>query len=169
MKSINEVIGQELQWVHPKVLRGEYELLEGDELYARYHSQSGSGSQVRVDTANGNWLIKRKGFSQAITVLAFDSQTELATINRSMSGKATLQTLDGHEYSWHCQSFWRDVWTWFNNENTPLLHMRRGSHIQLEPAAHNRPDLALLASLGLYLHKQQEEEATVASIVPIIV
>lgn len=169
MKSINERIGQELRWVHPKVLRGEYELREGDEVFARFQMKGGCGSQVCVETANGNWLIKRKGISQAITILTLDSQTELATINRSMSGKVTLRTLDGYEYSWRCTSFWRDIWTWFNIENTPLLHLRRGSHIQLEPAAHNLPDLALLATLGLYLHKQQEEEATVASIVPIIV
>jgi len=102
------------------------------------------------------------------TILDLDSQSELAIIKRSMSGQSTLFTLDGREYRWRCKSFWRDVWTWLNNEDTPLLHLMRGSRVQLEPAAQDLPDLALLATVGWYLHKQQEEEATVAAIVPII-
>ncbi len=86
-----------------------------------------------------------------------------------MSGQAILLTLDGREYRWRCTSFWRDIWTWFNNEDTPLLHLIRGSRIQLEPAAHDLSDLALLATVGWYLHKLQEEEATIAAVVPVIV
>jgi hypothetical protein len=168
MKSINECIGQELQWIHPNVLSGEYELRGGDELFARFQWKGAFRSQVCVETTNGNWKIVQKGMSQTITVLSLDTQTELATIKRSMSGKATLLTPDGRKYRWQCTSFWRDVWTWLNNEGTSLLHLIRGSRVQLEPAAQDLPDLALLTTLSWYLHKQQEEEATVAAIVPII-
>jgi hypothetical protein len=168
MKSINECIGQELQWVHPNMFSGEYELRGGDELFARLHWKGTFSSQFCVETTNGNWKIVQKRMSQAITVLSPDTQTELATIKRSMSGQATLLTLDGREYRWHCTSFWRDVWTWLNNEGTPLLHLTRGSRVQLEPAAQDLPDLALLTTLGWYLHKRQEEDATVAAIVPFI-
>ena len=168
MKTIHEYKDQELQWLHPKKFNGEYELRGGDEVFARFHLKGTCGSQIVAETANSNWIIKRKGFGQSITILDLDSQSELATIKRSMSGQSTLLTLDGREYRWRCTSFWRDVWTWLNNEDTPLLHLIRGSHVQLEPATHDLPDLALLTTLGWYLHKQQEEEATVAAIVPII-
>ena len=39
MKSINECIGQELQWIHPRKLSSEYELRGGDELFAYLHWQ----------------------------------------------------------------------------------------------------------------------------------
>jgi hypothetical protein len=169
MKSINEFNDQELQWVHPNKFKGEYELRGGDEVFVRFHLNGASGShQIVAETADGNWIIKRKVFGQNITIVAFDSQTELATIKRGMSGQSTLLTLDHREYRWHCTSFWRDVWTWFNNEDMPLLHLIRGSRVQLEPAAHDLPDLALLTTISWYLHKLQEEEATVATIVPII-
>ncbi len=168
MKSINECIGQELQWIHPNVFTGEYELRGGDELFACFHRKGRFRSQTCIETANGNWIIKQKGMSQTITVLALDSQTELATMKRSMSGQATLLTHDSREYRWQCSSFWRDVWTWLNQEGTPLLHLTRGSRVQLEPAAQDLPDLALLTTLGWYLHKRQEEDATVAAIVPFI-
>jgi hypothetical protein len=169
MNSMNECKDQELQWVHPNKFKGEYELRGSDEVFVRFHLNGAFGSrQIVAETANDKWIIKRKGFGQTITILAFDSQAELATIKRSISGKSTLLTLDGREYRWRCASFWRDVWTWINNEDTPLVHLIRGSRIQLEPDAHDLPDLALLATIGWYLHKQQEEEATVAAIVPVI-
>jgi len=168
MKSIYESNDQELQWLHPNKFKGVYELRGGDEVFARFHLNGTCGSQIVAETANDNWIIKRKGIGQTITILDHASQSQLATIKRSMSGQSTLLTLDGHEYSWRCTSFWRDVWTWLNNEDTPLLHLIRGSRVQLEPAAHDLPDLALLATIGWYLHKQQEEEATIAAIVPII-
>jgi hypothetical protein len=169
MKTINEYKDQELQWIHPNKLKDEYELRGGDEAFARFHLNGASSShQIVAETANGRCIIKRKGFGQTITILDLDSQSELATIKRGMSGQSTLLTTDGREYRWRCTSFWRDVWTWLNNEDTPLLRLIRGSRVQLEPAAQDLPDLALLATLGWYLHKQQEEEATVAAIVPII-
>ena len=169
MKSINECNNQELQWVHPNKFKGEYELRGGEEVFARFHLNGASGShQIVAETANGNWIIKRKGFGQTITILDLASQSELATIKRGMSSQSALLTLDGREYRWRCTSFWRDVWAWFNNENTPLLHLVRGSHVQLEPAALDLSDLAMLTTTGWFLHKQQEEEAVVAAIVPII-
>src|SRR5437763_11959778 len=105
MKSIHEYNNQELQWVHPNKFKGEYELRGGDEVFVRFHLNGASGSQIVAETADGNWIIKRKGFGQNVTIVAFDSQTELA--------------------------------------------------------AHDLPDLAMLTTTGWYLHKQQEEEATV--------
>ena len=168
MKTIYEYNAQELQWIHPNKFKGEYELRGGDEVFARFHLKGAFGSQIVAETANCNWIIKRKGIGQTITILDLDSQSELATIKRGMGGQSTLLTLDGHEYKWRCTSFWRDVWTWLNNEDIPLLHLIRGSRVQLEPAAHDLPDLALLTTIGWYLHKRQEEEAIVAAIVPII-
>jgi len=168
MKTINEYKDQELQWFHPNKFNGVYELRGGDEVFALFQLKGAFGSQIVAETANGNWKIKRKGLGQTITILDLDLQSELATIKRGISGQSTLVTFDGREYRWRCTSYWRDVWTWLNNEDTPLVHLIRGSRVQLEPAAHDLPDLALLATLGWYLHKLQEEEATVAAIVPII-
>jgi hypothetical protein len=66
-------------------------------------------------------------------------------------------------------SQYNDHWTWLHNEETPLIHVKGGAHIQLEPAAQGLPELALLITLGWYLHKQQEQEAaTIAATVPTV-
>ena len=169
MKSINEYTDHELQWIQPKKFRGEYELRGGYEVFVRLHRDGAWGSQIVAESANGSWILKRKSFGQTIAILDFEAKSELAIVKRGMGGQSTLRTLDSREYSWRCTSFWRDVWAWFNNEDTLLLQLMRGSRVQLEPTAHDVPDLALLAMLGWYLHKQQEEEATVAAVVPVIV
>ena len=169
MKSINEYSGQELQWVQSRLRRREYELRAGDEALARLSYKGVLSAQVRAETSAGLWTFERKGLRQAITVLSMDGDTELAAVKRGMGGQATLQFPDGREYRWQCSSFWHDVWTWLNDEGTPLLHLKRGTQVQFEPAAHDLPELALLATLGWYLHKQQQEEAaTAAAIVPVI-
>jgi hypothetical protein len=114
-------------------------------------------------------MFGRTGLRQAITILALDAHTEPTTVKRGMSGQATLLFPDGREYRWQCSSFWHDVWLWLNDEGTPLLHLKRGTQVQLEQAARDLPELALLATLAWYLHKQQEEEAASAvAIVPIM-
>ena len=79
MKSINNYSGQDLQRVHPNVLRSEYELRAGDELLARLSYKGALTSQVRAETADGSWVIERKGLRQAITVLPLGAHIELAT------------------------------------------------------------------------------------------
>jgi hypothetical protein len=169
MKSLNEWSGQELQWVHPHLLRSEYELRAGDEVLARIYVKGASSSQVYVETADSYWMIERKGLRQTMRVLLPDTDTELATIKREGSDRATLVFPDGRQYRWQRRSFWHDDWTWLKNEGTPLLHVKAGAHIQLEPAAKGMPELALFITLGWYLHKQQEKEAaTIAATVPAV-
>lgn len=169
MKSLSECIGQQLQWVHPHLLKSEYELRAGDELLARIYSKGVFSSLVYVETADGNWMIERKGLHQTMRILHPDTGTELATIKREGSDQAALVFPDGREYRWQRTSFWHDDWTWLNNEGTPLLHVKGWAHIHVEPAAQGLPELALLITLGWYLHKQQEKEATtIAASVPVV-
>jgi hypothetical protein len=55
-----------------------------------------------------------------------------------------------------------------DSEGTPLLHLKRGADVQLESAARDLPELALLTTLGWYLHKQQEEEAAAVTSIVLI-
>ena len=169
MKSLNEWSGEELQWVHPHLLKSEYELRAGDEVFARISVKGALNSQVSVETAESHWMIERKGLHQTIRVLLPDTGAVLATIKHTGSDRATLDFPDGRKYRWQRSSFWHDVWTWLDIEGLPLLHLKGGKHIQLEPAALGLPELALLITLGWYLHKQKEQEAaTIAASVPTV-
>jgi hypothetical protein len=169
MKSINEYMGQELRWVHPHLRRRKYELRAGDEVLARISYTGALSSRVRAETAAGLWTFGRTGLRQAITIQELDTDTEPATVKRGMNGQATLLFPDEREYRWQCSSFWQDAWTWLNDECTPLLYLKRGTYVHLEAAARDLTELALLATLAWYLHRQQEEEAaSVAAIVPIM-
>lgn len=171
MKPISVFFGHELQWVHPRWLSNVYELQGGDELLATVRLEGPFRSRALVETVEGGWTIERKGVRQTIRIMQNGSQEEAATVKRGMSGKVTLLFPDERGFQWCCTSFWRDVWSWCTNEGTPLLHLTRGSRVQLEPAARElpEPELALLTTLGWYLHKLQEEDAASTSyIVPVI-
>ena len=169
MKSLNEWNGQELLWVHPHLLRSEYELRAGDEVLACISVKRAFGTKISLETADGHWMIERKGLHQMMRVLLPDTGTELAIIKREGNDRATFIYPDGREYRWQNSSFWHDDWIWLNLEETPLIHVKGGVHIQLEPAAQGLPELALLITLGWYLHKQQEQEAaTIAATVPTV-
>ena len=169
MKSLNEWNGQELHWVHPHLLRSEYELRAGDEVLARIYVKGAFGTKAYLESADSHWMIEQKGLHKTIRVLLPDTDTELATIKHEGGDQATLVFSDGREYRWQYSSFWYDNWTWLNNEGTPLLHVKGGVHIKLEPAAQGLPELALLITLGWYLHKQKEKEAaTIAATVPTV-
>lgn len=169
MKSLNEYSGLELQWVHPHMLRPEYELRAGDEVFARIFSKGALSSQVYVETADSHWMIERKGFHRTIRVLLAETVTELATIKHKGSDQTTLVFTDGREYRWERSSIWHDDWTWLNKESLPLLHVKGGTHIQLEPNVQGLQELALLITLGWYLHKQKvKEAATIAATVPTV-
>ena len=169
MKSFNEYSGQELQWVYPHLLRSDYELRAGDNVFARISSKGAVGTQVSVETADSQWVIERKGLHKAIRILLQETGTELATIKHEGSDRATLVFPDGREYRWQRSSFWHDDWTWLDSEGTPLLHLKGGKHIQLESAAQGLPELALLITLGWYLHQQKEQEAAIiAATVPVV-
>ncbi len=164
MKSLNEYPGQELRWVHPHLLRSEYELRAGDEVLARISVKGAFETLVYIETTDSHWMIERKSLLQTIRVLLPDTGIELATIKRDGGDQATLIFPDGREYRWQRTSFWHENWTWFEQEGIPLLHVTGGKHIQLEPAAQGLPELALLITLGWYLHKQKEKEvATIAA------
>jgi hypothetical protein len=169
MKALNDAIGQEVEWVHPHRLRSEYELRAGDELFARLSWKGAFPASVQAETSEGTWVIERKGLRQTITLRLLGAHSAPPSLKRGGSGQATLRFPDGRAYTWQCTSGWHGVWAWHTPEGTTLLHLTRGRQVHLEPAARDLPELAILAVLGWYLQKQQEEEAAfVAVIVPII-
>jgi hypothetical protein len=176
MNTLNEYIDQELRWVRPNRRRGEYELRAGGEALVRISPEGRCAWQVRAESGEGGWRIERKGLVQAIAVTPLNANAELEApaVERRMTGQATVRFPEGRSYRWQCTNFWRDVWTWHNNEGTPLLQLKRGTQVQIEPAAREltgerSADLALLAALGWFLHMQYEQNAAYAgSYVPIV-
>ena len=64
------------------------------------------------------------------------------------------------------------AWRWDFDSRDGLnstMDKEKRADVQLAPTGYNLPKLALPATIGWYLHKQQEEEAaSVAAIVPIM-
>jgi hypothetical protein len=170
MKPLRDFIGQELRWVHPRILKREYEFYAGDELIATLGWPKAFSSQALAEAADGRWIIKREGFFQAkIVICPADEDMTIATIKRGMSGKGALLFADGRGFKWASTSFWRGEWGWFTDEGMPLLRFRRGKRVEVEPQAFSLPEISLFVLLGFYLVKVAEEEAAAAASTTVVV
>ena len=159
MKPLNDLSSNELRWVRPKRQRHIYELRSEDEVLATVNWKGASSASALVESANGSWTITRHGLAQTITIKETNAQIDLAAIKRGITGNVILSLPDGRAFCWRCTSFWRSIWSWEDADGRPLLHLKRGTSVQLEAGAQDVPELAVLLTLGWYLYKQQQEEA----------
>jgi hypothetical protein len=159
MKSVNALPGNQLRWVRPKGQRHLYELRSDDEVFVTVKWRGASCASTLVESANGSWTITRHGLAQTVTIKDAGPHMDLAAIKRGITGSVTLALPDGRVFRWRCASFWRSTWSWEDADGRPLLHLKRGTSVQLEAGAQDLPELALLLTLGWYLYKQQQEEA----------
>ena len=159
MKSVNALPGNELRWVRPKGQRHIYELRSEDEVFVTVNWRGASNASALVESANGSWTITQHGLARTISMKDTSSHMDLAAIKRGITGSVTLALPDGRIFRWRCTSFWRSIWSWVDADGRPLLHLKRGTSVQLEAGAQDLPGLAVLLTLGWYLFKLQQEEA----------
>jgi len=157
MKPVNYPSSNELRWVRPKRQRHIYELHSEDAVLATVNWKGAANASALVESANGSWTIAQHGLAQ--TIKDTNSQTDLATIKRGITGNITLSFPNGRVFRWHCTSFWRSTWSWVDADNRPVLHLKTGTSVQLEAGAQDVPELTALLTLGWYLYKQQQQEA----------
>src|SRR5262245_10227010 len=91
VRSLAEVVGQELQWVRPSARRKYDELRSGEETVATLRWQKGSLAVAEV--GDGRWTFKRQGFwRQRVTVRREGSDVDIAGF-RSEEHTSELQSL----------------------------------------------------------------------------
>jgi hypothetical protein len=159
MKPLSERLCNELCWTRAKGQPNVYELRAEDNIFATVYWKGFLDAFVLVESASGSWTITQKGLAQTITITDTSSQADLATIKRGINGNSTLHFPDGRQFRWRWTSFWRSIRTWVDADDRPLLHLKRGTSVQIESAAQGLPELTLLLALGWYLSQQQQEEA----------
>jgi hypothetical protein len=174
MKRLYDFCGQELEWKRPHWTKNEYELCIGDEVLARLRWEKLISPHAIAEVSGTEWLFKREGFWQTKAAIyhtegnMVEATIPVATIQRGMSGKGTLIFPDGREYRWVNTRFWRGEWTWFTNENVPLIHLER-KRLVIEPMASSLPELPLLVTFGYYLLKLTERDTASAAAGTVII
>jgi hypothetical protein len=170
MRSIREMLHEELAWEQPRKHKRAYELRADDEMVARlrwehHHSQVAAG-----EAAEGCWTFKRQGFlHQRVEARQSESALEIARFQPHWRGGGTLEFPDGRLFGLCQTSFWNVEWAWTTADNDMLLRINRESrcllqkgYVDLLPAASAVPELSLLVLLGWYLIILAADDATTA-------
>ena len=157
MRSIDDVITQELTWTRAGALQRTYELRAGAEVVATVRCAQWWGAHAVVEAGDSHWTFRRVGFwHPRVTVRVVGSETDLATFHARGMGRGMLDLSPTRRFQWGPTRFWHRTWAWRQIDGTPLVHFKIYGLIKIEgtvevgPAA-ALPELDLLVPLGWYL------------------
>src|SRR5437660_6157086 len=99
MIPIREADTAEFYWVHPHLLKRQYELYGGNELLATLRWQNPLGSLATAAAADGSWTFQRESFFQKhVVVRLAGSGEEVARLKRNPGGSGLLIFNDARRY-----------------------------------------------------------------------
>jgi hypothetical protein len=159
MRSVRDLIGQELKWVQPKAMQMEYELRSAEEPVASLRFRSSFGSLATGECADGCWTFKRVGFWRTrATIRVCGTETDIAAFhNNTWTSGGTLEMPDGRILPAN-SNFWMTQYEFRTEGGETLVRYRRiggilhlSSEVEIRPAAASMPELPWLVILGWYL------------------
>ncbi len=158
-------------WTQPQILKHNYELRVGDNLYATLRWEKGWGSLAVAETTEGSWSFKRAGFLHPhVTIRNAGAETDIAVYESRWNGKGTLQLPNVQQFQWVNTNFWSSQWGWQNVEGMPVLSFRRvallkaDTAVEIAPAMLMLPELPLLTTFGWYLMILMASDTAAATI-----
>ena len=150
MKALQDAAGQSLEWVIPNVLKKEYELRAGDELFVTLHY--GPPMFMRITAEADNLHLTLPYAHGIVTVYSNDAKTEIGSVSCDRSNGDVLTLTNGKQF----RLIWNDSFlnsaTWVDEQGTELLKLTEGKHIELLANVSSIAELPLLAILAWYLH-----------------
>ena len=158
MKSIRDVVGEDLFWAQTHALKHEYELRAGDGVVATLRWQKRFGSLALGEAAEGAWTFKRGGFLRPhVTIREANSGIEVARFEAGWLGGGTIE-LHGVTLRFGTSNFWGSEQAWTNASDEHLIYFKDRSsllksraRVTIEPSAASTPELSLLVLLGWYV------------------
>ncbi len=170
MMNLAELVGRELKWVQPHVLKMEYELCAGERVAATLHFRSSFGSFATATSADGSWTFKRVGFWQTkVTIRASGSEMDLAVFkNNTWSGGGTLEFPDRRSYPANT-NFWQTQYEFTTEAGETLISYKKiggmlhlSSVVEIHPRAKDLAELPWMVALGWYLTVMQHMDSAAA-------
>ena len=164
-----ELIGQNVKWQQPRIMKMEYELRADDRVVANLRFRSAFSSFATAECADGTWTFKRIGlWHPKVTIHSRGENTNLAIfVNNSWSGGGTLELSDERKYPAKT-NFWASQLEFQTEMGEPLVSYRKiggllhlSSEIEIAPFAKGViSELPWIVLLGWYLHVMMHNDAS---------
>jgi hypothetical protein len=151
------MVGRELQWMRPSVLRRQYELRSGDTVVGEFGFERSLGWTALGKTGEGTWTFDRSGFLRSrITVRDATSSNEVGTVSEKLARRRQQVILpDSSSYAMS-SDFFRSRFTLETATGEQLaVVQRRGFfrivwHVEVRYKAKSIPELPWLVLLVWY-------------------
>ena len=126
MKSIESMVGRELQWVQPSIFKRKYELCAGDMVIARMEWMKLLGMAAKAESADGCWMFDQKGiWKSEVTVRKCDHDEPLLTIEEERFKRTQKLVLPDKRLVILKSNFWRTTFTLETDTQEPLAILRK--------------------------------------------
>lgn len=157
MTNLRSMVGRELQWVRPSLLKRWYELRSGDTLVGELGFERSMGWTASGKTGEGGWTFDRSGFLRSkITVRDSTSSNEVGIVpEKRVRRRQQISLPDGSSFAM-TSDFFRSRFTLETSTGEPLaIAQRRGFfrtvwHVEVRYRAKGVPELPWLILLVWY-------------------
>ncbi len=158
MKSIESMIGRELQWVHPSIFKPMYELRAGDTVVAKLEWVKFLGMAAKAESEDGCWMFDQKGlFKSEVTVKKCDQDEPIISIKEEHFKRTQKIELSDGRHVTLKSNFWRTTFTLETDTREPLAVVRKHSFfsrkfdVELRRRGTSFPEFPWLVLLMWYL------------------
>jgi len=124
MKKISQSPITTLQIIKPDLVRQYYEIKSGEELYGSLEVMNNSGTLARIETNQGVFTIKRRGFFKPYVTLRKEKSAMDETLAYLDVQGNTILSLDGNYYHFRLINLWKNQWGWTNEKNQVILRYK---------------------------------------------
>ena len=126
MKSIESMVGRELQWVQPSIFKREYELRAGDIVVAKLGWVKFLGMTVKAESADGCWMFDQKGvWKSELTVRKCDQDEPLLSMKEERFKRTQKIELSEDRHVTLKSNFWRTTFSLETETREPLVIVRK--------------------------------------------
>lgn len=158
MKPLTDSATRSLHWKQMRLFDSTYQLVDGDDVFARLSFPNMFGSLAIAEAVTGVWTFKRVGFWHTrATVRRQGAESDLAVFeHNTWSGGGTLTLSDGRTMR-ITTNFWqsRIEFQWDDDRALFRYHtegfMKLGATLELTPSGSTLPELPWLLAFGWYL------------------
>ena len=167
MRSLYEVVGEELRWEKPKWLKRRYELRAGEEVVATL-TQSGSSGALG-EWSGGRYRFIQKGWFNPRVLIGDDATTDVNATLATFTRRGGVLTLtDGRTLLWMKPGFWKSKRVWSDGAASLVEFDPASGYaspvVTIAPEGARLAELPLLLLLGDYLIVRAREETDAASV-----
>lgn len=160
MRKMVGMVGQDLKWIKPDVIKKEYVLLGKKSVIAVLSFQNPFSFFATAESADGKWIFKRVGiWKPKVTIREIRSEVDLGVFkNITREGEGTLELTDGTQYN--LRNHTDAVPSHFSFEcasGEALISYGRfdwflslSSHVEIHPIAKDVSEMPWMVLLGWY-------------------